>query len=82
MNARRNNLDGLGLAELRRELADLHALLADPVNYATLVTTELIGGIPIVAPQAAVGGKPQVQITLQAGGSNTDGNFSVAVFGE
>ena len=63
-------------------LITLHALLADPVNYATLVTTELIGGIPIVAPQAAVGGKPQVQITLQAGGSNTDGNFSVAVFGE
>lgn len=49
---------------------------------ASFVTTELIGGIPIVAPQAAVGGKPQVQITLQAGGSNTDGNFSVAVFGE
>jgi len=63
-------------------LITLHALLADAVNYATLVTTELIGGIPIVAPQAAVGGKPQVQITLQAGGSNTDGNFSVAVFGE
>ena len=63
-------------------LITLHALLADATNYCTIVTTELIGGIPIVAPQAAVGGKPQVQVTLQAGGANTDGDFSVAFFGE
>ena len=78
---------GVGIYDCQRTatgvyLITLHALLADAANYATLVTTELIGGIPIVAPQAAVGGEPQVQITLQAGGSNTDGNFSVAIFGE
>lgn len=78
---------GVGIYDCQRTatgvyLITLHALLADAANYATLVTTELIGGIPIVAPQAAVGGKPQVQITLQAGGSNTDGDFSVAIFGE
>ncbi len=59
-----------------------HALLNDPVNFGTLVTTELIGGIPIVSPQAAVGGRPAVQVTIQAAGANTDGNFTIAIFGE
>jgi len=59
-----------------------HAVLGDAVNFATLVTAEIIGGIVIVAPQAANAGRPVVQITIQVAGANTDANFSFAIFGE
>ena len=54
----------------------------DGTNFGTLVTPEIIGGSPIVAPQAPNAGRPVVQITIQVAGANTDADFSFAILGE
>lgn len=76
-----------GVFSCTRTAAGVYTIIArgvptDGTNFATLVTSEIIGGIVIVAPQAANAGRPVVQITIQVAGANTDANFSFAIFGE